>query len=88
MNEKVIKVGQKIQEEQQNKTNKILGIVTVLSSVASAGPVFDYILKLKEWLDWNEGLFWVTVITFLLITTVALVFYIFGNKFFNWKNKE
>ena len=88
MNEKVIKVGQKIQEEQQNKTNKILGIVTVLSSVASAGPVFDYMLKLHEWLDWNEGLFWVTVITFLLITTVALVFYIFGNKFFNWKNKE
>ena len=44
LNEKIVAVGQKIQEEQQDRTNKILGIVTVLSSLSSAQPVYDYLI--------------------------------------------
>ena len=89
LNEKISAVGQRIQEDQQDRTNKILGIVTVLSSVSSAQPVFDYLVIGQQWLGWNVALYWTIAITLTLVVVTGIGFYIFGKTILKWfKNRK
>ncbi len=88
INEKIDLVGQKIQEEQQDRTNKILGIVTVLSSLSSAQPVYDYLLIGQKFLGWNVTLYWILAITLALLVLVSVGFYVFDNKILKWFNRK
>ena len=88
LNEKIVAVGQKIQEEQQGKTNKILGIVTVLSSVSSAQPVYDYLLVGQKYLGWDVALYWTVAILIVLILGGGVGFYVFGKNILTWIKKR
>ena len=88
MNEKVELVGRQIQEEQQDRTNKILGIVTVLSSLSSAQPVYDYLLIGQKYLGWEVALYWTVAIVLTVIIGSAVGFYVFGKKIVKWINKR
>ena len=80
LNEKIVAVGQKIQEEQQDKTNKILGIVTVLTSVSSVQPVYDYLIEGQKILGWSSEIYWVTTISIVLVLGGGVGFYVFGKN--------
>jgi hypothetical protein len=88
MNEKIELVGRQIQEEQQDRTNKILGIVTVLSSLSSAQPVYDYLLIGQKYLEWEVALYWTVAIVLTVIIGSAVGFYVFGKKILKWINKR
>lgn len=88
MNEKVELVGRQIQEEQQDRTNKILGIVTVLSSLSSAQPVYDYLLIGQKYLGWEVALYWTVAIVLTVIIGSAVGFYVFGKKILKYINKK
>ena len=88
INDKIDLVGKQIQEEQQDRTNKILGIVTVLSSLSSAQPVFDYLLVGQKWLGWDVALYWTAAITLTLLLVVGVGFYVFGKKILKWVKKH
>ena len=88
MNEKVELVGRQIQEEQQDRTNKILGIVTVLSSLSSAQPLYDYLLIGQEYLGWDVALYWTLAITLTIIIASSVAFYVFGKNILKWINKR
>lgn len=88
INEKIDLVGVQIQEAQQERTNKILGIVTVLSSLSSAQPVYDYLLIGQKYLGWDVALYWTVAITLTLIIASGISFYVFGNKILKWINKR
>jgi hypothetical protein len=80
INDKIDFVGKQIQEDQQERTNKILGIVTVLSSLFSVQPIFEYLLVGQKWLGWNITLYWTVVFTLTFVLVVGVVFYVFGEK--------
>jgi hypothetical protein len=80
LNEKIVAVGQKIQEEQQDRTNKILGIVTVLSSLSSAQPVYDYLIVGQKILGWNVAFYWTVTISIVLLLLGGVAFYVFGKN--------
>jgi hypothetical protein len=88
LNEKISAVGHRIQEDQQDRTNKILGIVTVLSSVSSAQPVFDYLVIGQQWLGWNVALYWTITISIILLLIAGLTFYVFGKNILKWIKKR
>ena len=88
MNEKVELVGRQIQEAQQDRTNKILGIVTVLSSLSSAQPLYDYLLIGQEYLGWDVALYWTLAITLTIIIASSVAFYVFGKNILKWINKR
>ena len=88
MNEKVELVGRQIQEEQQERTNKILGIVTVLSSLSSAQPVYDYLLIGQKILGWNVAIYWSVTISIVLVLGGGVGFYVFGKNILKWINKR
>jgi hypothetical protein len=80
LNEKIVAVGQRIQEEQQDRTNKILGIVTVLSSLSSAQPVYDYLIVGQKILGWNVAFYWTVTISIVLLLLGGVAFYVFGKN--------
>jgi hypothetical protein len=88
LNEKIVAVGQKIQEEQQDKTNKILGIVTVLTSVSSIQPVYEYLIEGQKMLGWSSGIYWVTTISIVLVLSGGVGFYVFGKNILKWIKKR
>ena len=88
LNEKIVAVGQKIQEEQQDRTNKILGIVTVLTSVSSVQPVYDYLLEGQKMLGWSTQIYWITTISIVLVLAAGVGFYVFGKTILKWIKKK
>ena len=88
LNEKIVAVGQKIQEEQQDRTNKILGIVTVLTSVSSVQPVYDYLIEGQKILGWSTEIYWITTISIVLVLVVGVGFYVFGKTILKWIKKR
>ncbi len=88
LNEKIVAVGQKIQEEQQDRTNKILGIVTVLTSVSSVQPVYDYLIEGQKMLGWSAEIYWATTISIVLVLGGGVGFYVFGRNILKWIKKR
>jgi hypothetical protein len=88
LNDKIVAVGQKIQEEQQDKTNKILGIVTVLTSLSSVQPVYDYLIEGQKILGWSSEIYWVTTISIVLVIGGGVGFYVFGKNILKWIKKR
>lgn len=88
MNDKIELVGRQIQEEQQDRTNKILGIVTVLSSLSSAQPVYDYLLVGQKYLGWDVALYWSVTISIVLVLGGGVGFYVFGKNILKWIKKR
>ena len=88
LNEKIVAVGQKIQEEQQDRTNKILGIVTVLTSVSSVQPVYDYLIEGQKMLGWSTEIYWITTISIVLVLVAGIGFYVFGKTILKWIKKR
>ena len=88
LNEKIDLIGMQLQEAQQDRTNKILGIVTVLSSLSSAQPLYDYLLIGQEYLGWDVALYWTLAITLTIIIASSVAFYVFGKNILKWINKR
>lgn len=88
LNEKIVSVGQKIQEEQQDRTNKILGIVTVLTSVSSVQPVYEYLIEGQKMLGWSTEIYWITTISIVLVLGAGIGFYVFGKTILKWIKKR
>jgi len=88
LNEKIELIGRQIQEEQQDRTNKILGIVTVLSSLSSAQPVYDYLLVGQKYLGWDVALYWSVTISIVLVLGGGVGFYVFGKNILKWIKKR
>lgn len=88
LNQKIELVGNQIQEEQQDRTNKILGIVTVLTSLSSVQTVYDYLLIGQQWLGWQAEIYWVVTITAALVVGGGVGFYVFGKTVTKWFKKR
>lgn len=88
LNEKIVAVGQKIQEEQQERTNKILEIVTVLTSISSFQPVYDYLLEGQKWLGWSTEVYWITTLSVVIALAAGIGFYVFGKSILKWFKKR
>jgi hypothetical protein len=83
---KIKSIGESIQEDQQKRTNKILGIVSVITAIPQAIPVWDKINEIEKQLNWNPILFWSLMITLLLTIGIYLIVFIFGKKqVLKWK---
>lgn len=87
LNEKIISVSQKIQEEQQDRTNKILGVVTVLTTISSIEPIYDYIIEGQKLVNWSVEVYWITIFTVVFALGIAACFYVFGKNILKWINK-
>jgi hypothetical protein len=83
LNEKIVAIGLKIQEEQQARTNVILGIVMVLSTLASIQQIQSYIVLTQKWLGLNDE----ETISIVIILVLGILFFVFGKTILKKINK-
>ena len=84
LNEKIVAIGLKIQEEQQARTNVILGIVMVLSTLASIQQIQGYLVLTQKWLGLNDN----ESISIVVILVLGIGLYVFGKSILKWIKKK
>ena len=90
--ERINRISQAIQEEQQKRSNMLLAVVGAMTSISSIEPVLGFMENTRNSLKWGKFGFYFLVSTLLLSLAVPLVAYLFPDKkrkFLNkWKNRK
>ena len=90
--ERINRISQAIQEEQQKRSNLLLGIVSVLASISSIEPVFGFMENTRNSLKWGKFGFYFLVSTLLISLAIPLIAYLFPDKkrklLNKWKNRN
>ena len=84
LNEKIVAIGLKIQEEQQARTNIILGFVMVLSTLASIQQIQGYFVLTQNWLGLTDN----ETISIVVILVLGIVIYVYGKNILKWIKKR
>ena len=90
--ERINRISQAIQEEQQKRSNMLLAVVGAMTSISSIEPVFGFMETIRNSLKWGKVGFYFLVSTLLLSLALPLVAYVFPDKkrkFLNrWKKRK
>jgi len=80
LNDKIIKLSDKIKEEQQSKTNFILGIISFFSSLAAFSPIVEFVIQVKE-------KFHIVNFIFYSLSSILIIFIAFFVLYFLYPNE-
>ena len=80
LNDKIIKLSDKIIEEQQSKTNFILGIISFFSSLAAFSPIVDFAYELKNKFHLNNFIFYSISSILTLLITFFILHFLYPNE--------
>jgi hypothetical protein len=80
LNDKIIKLSDKIKEEQQSKTNFILGIISFFSSLAAFSPIVDFAYELKNKIHLNNFIFYSISTILTLLITFFILYFLYPNE--------
>jgi hypothetical protein len=78
--ERIVRISTSIQENQQKKTNLLLGLVSFITGLGSVSPIIDTVTNLQTNLGWNPILFYVSVVLLLLVVAVPILYYLYPDK--------
>ena len=81
--ERINRLSEAIQEEEQKRSNLLLSIVGVLTSLNSIDPVLEYTEKTKQWLNWHPAAFYSVFSILVLGLGLPLLAFLFPEK---WKS--
>ena len=90
--ERINRISQAIQEKQQKRSNLLLGIVSVLASISSVGPIFNFIEKFRNNLLLNPFAFYFIIGIIAIAIALPILMYLFPEKkkqlTKKWKQRE
>jgi hypothetical protein len=90
--ERVHKINLSIQEKQQKRTNILISIFTVVTSLSSVAPILDILQGVQNKLHCNNYVFYGSIILLLIALGLPLLFYIFPTKMkkiiHKWSNRK
>lgn len=78
--DRINRISQAIQEEQQKRSNLLLGIVSVLASISSVGPIFNYLEEIRIKLLFNPFAFYFIIGIILIVIAFPILMYLFPEK--------
>jgi hypothetical protein len=89
--DRINRISQAIQEIQQKRSNLLLGIVSVLASISSVGPIFIFIEKFRNNLLLNPFTFYFIIGIIAISIALPILIYLFPEKkkqlMRKWKRK-
>ena len=89
--ERINRISQAIQEEQQKRSNLLLGIVGAMTSISSAKPIFEILENTRTDLSWNYGVFYSLTLLTTILLALPILAYLFPEKkkqlMRKWKRK-
>ena len=90
--QRVNKINQSIQEKQQKRTNLLIAVFTIITSLSSITPIWSSLQGLKNNLHWSNLLFYGAIIIILIIVGIPVISYLFPEKtkkiIRQWKNRK
>ena len=78
--DRINRISQAIQEKQQKRSNLLLGIVSVLASISSVGPIFNFIEKFRNNLLLNPFAFYFIIGIIAIAIALPILMYLFPEK--------
>ena len=89
---RITRISQSIQEEQQKRSNVLLAIVGIVTSIGSVQPVFDFLESSRVSLNCTIYLFYFLAFLFLAICSIPILIYAFPQNYkrlkHKWKSKR
>jgi hypothetical protein len=89
---RINRISQSIQEEQQKRSNVLLAIVGVVTSIGSVQPVFDFLESSRVNLNCNMYLFYFLVLLLLVVCSIPILIYAFPQNYkrlnYKWSSKR
>ena len=90
--QRVNKINLSIQEKQQKRTNLLIAVFTIITSLSSITPIWSSLQGLKNNLQWSNLLFYGSISIILIIVGVPVISYLFPEKtkkiIRQWKNRK
>jgi hypothetical protein len=89
---RIIRISESIKEEQQKRSNALLGIVGVFTSIGAVQPLYEFVEHSRATLNMHAILFYCLVAIALILLGIPVLVYLFPQKYklikFKWKNKK
>jgi uncharacterized membrane protein YidH (DUF202 family) len=89
---RIIRISESIKEEQQKRSNALLGIVGVFTSIGAVQPVYEFVEHSRATLNMHAILFYCLVAIILILLAIPVLIYLFPQKYklikLQWKNKK
>jgi hypothetical protein len=89
---RIVRISESIKEEQQKRSNALLGIVGVFTSIGAVQPVYEFVEHSRETFDINPILFYCILALLLMLFAIPVLIYLFPQKYklikLQWKNKK
>jgi hypothetical protein len=80
-------ISQSIQEEQQKRSNLLLGIVGLVTSISSVEPVLGYLENMRGWISWNAYIYYTLVGFLAILIGIPVLSYLFPEQRRKWLRK-
>lgn len=84
---RINRISQSIQEEQQKRSNVLLAIVGIFTSISSVQPVFEFLEGYRQKFDFNPFGYYCIIFMSLLLVVMPIILYAFPQKYKRFKNK-
>ena len=78
--DRINRISQSIQEEQQKRSNVLLAIVGVFTSIASAEPIFTFLESSRMEIHWDALQFYALIAILLIILSIPVLLYLFPER--------
>ena len=77
LRERIRGLSARIQEDQAERANALLGLVSALGTLSGAGAAFTVLKEGQEALGWRPGTFWTLFGLLVLVAVLAVATYMF-----------
>ena len=89
---RIMRISESIKEKQQKRSNTLLGIVGVFTSIGAVKPIFKFAESSRLYFEFNPILYYFIIGIILIIISIPVLIYLFPQKYkfikIKWKNKK
>lgn len=89
---RIVRISESIKEEQQKRSNALLGIVGIFTSIGAAQPIYEFVESSRVSFAFNPVLFYCIIAIILIILAIPVLIYLFPQKYklikLRWKARK
>jgi hypothetical protein len=89
---RILRISESIKEEQQKRSNALLGIVGIFTSIGAIQPIYEFAERSRISLAFNPILYYFILAIILIVLSIPVLIYLFPQKYklikLKWKNRK
>ena len=89
---RIMRISESIKEKQQKRSNTLVGIVGIFTSIGAVKPIFKFAESSRVYFEFNPILYYFIIGIILIIISILVLIYLFPQKYkfikIKWKNKK